>query len=176
MLSMWLLLPYPFAYEPQWQRRCDKRGVTEDGAIPMRQHLQQVQGCSRLGLSPERGKALWRVPAAPSFLLSHPRLDTGGVHVILVIHTNSLPPKRCPGDPGVILTRCLDKGWLVFAHKTSTTAPLWCITNHSFNVIEEIKLDKHFPRKQIILSSQGCLGLGFLWSELPLLFRDASEY
>lgn len=98
--------------------------MTEDDAIPMKQHLQQVQDCSRLGLSPERGTVLAKAPAAPSFLLSHPHLDTEGVHGILVTHTNSLPLKRCPGDPAVILTRHLDKGWLVFAHKSSITVPL----------------------------------------------------
>lgn len=91
----------------------------------------------RLVLSPERGTALVESPAAHSFLLSSPRLESEGVHVVSVIHTNSLPLERCPGDPAVISAMCLDKRELMFAHGASVTAPFRYSTNQSFNVIEK---------------------------------------
>lgn len=66
---MGLLLAQPFAYEPWWQWRCHewRCGVAADDAIPMRQHLQQVQDCSGFGLSPERGTVLVKGSCRPLF-------------------------------------------------------------------------------------------------------------
>lgn len=100
-----------------------------------------------LGSALRGAQPLWRVPSAPSFLLPSPQLEREGLHTISVTHTRSLPLKRCPGDPAVILTVCLDKAWLVFAHKTFITASLRRLTNQSFNIIEKTNLDTFFSWK-----------------------------
>lgn len=91
---------------------------------------------------------MWSPPPAPSFFVSSPQLEREGMHAILVIHTNSMPLKDVSKWPCCLFSNA--PGWrvLVFVHRTSVTAPLRCITNQGFNVIEEINLDNIFPGKQ----------------------------